>query len=183
MALDSGSRIADAHSSRTPMIDDFTLTMLACRLFTPRLISVTKSAVVRRCLSSSSDDDVSAARSWLNNHGVESIPLQSIGSVSFSRSSGPGGQHVNTTSSKATLRVPLDALLQHVPTALHSEIKRSRYVAAKSKDLIVQSDSSRKQSDNAQSCYKRLYKSIAEAGQQVVPNETSTEQLQHVKNL
>lgn len=157
--------------------------MLSFRLSAPRLISVTNFAVVQRALSSSSDNDVSAARSWLNNHGVENIPLQTIGIVSFSRSSGPGGQHVNTTSSKATLRIPLDALLQHIPSALHNEIKRSRYVAAKSKDLIVQSDSSRKQSDNAQSCYKRLYKSILEAGQQVVPNETSAEQMKHVKNL
>lgn len=79
--------------------------------------------------------------------------------------------------------MPLDALLQHVPSLLHGEIKRCRYVAAKSNAMIVQADDSRKQSDNAHSCYKRLYEAIVDAGHHAVPNETSAEQLQHVKNL
>tara|TARA_R110002003_G_scaffold68_26_gene6255 strand:+ start:4258 stop:4563 length:306 start_codon:yes stop_codon:yes gene_type:complete len=81
------------------------------------------------------------------------------------------------------LRVPLDALLRHVPTALHGEIKRSRYVTATSNAMIVQADDSRKQSDNARSCYRRLYDAIVQAGYHAVPNETSAEQSQHVKNL
>ena len=85
--------------------------------------------------------------------------------------------------SKATLRVPLGALLNHIPTALHAEISRSRYVAAKSNDIIVQADDSRKQNDNAHACYKRLYDAIVEAGHNAVPNETSAEQMRHVKNL
>jgi peptidyl-tRNA hydrolase ICT1 len=85
--------------------------------------------------------------------------------------------------SKATLRVPLGALLNHVPTALHTELSRSRYVAAKSNDIIVQADDSRKQNDNALACYKRLYDAIVEAGRNAVPNETSAEQQRHVKNL
>jgi peptidyl-tRNA hydrolase ICT1 len=79
--------------------------------------------------------------------------------------------------------VPLDALLHHVPTALHGEIKRSRYVAAKANAMIVQADDSRKQSDNAHSCYQRLFAAIVEAGHHAVPNETSAEQSQRVKNL
>jgi predicted ATPase len=89
-------------------------------------------------------------------------------------------QRVN---SKATLKVPLDALLDHVPAALHGEIRRSRYVAARSNTIIVQADDSRKQSDNAHSCYKRLYEAIAEAGRHAVPAETSAEQMQRVKDL
>lgn len=79
--------------------------------------------------------------------------------------------------------MPLNALLNHVPLALHEEISRSRYVAARSNDIIVQADDSRKQNDNAHSCYKRLYDAIVEAGRNVVPNETSAEQMRHVKNL
>jgi peptidyl-tRNA hydrolase ICT1 len=79
--------------------------------------------------------------------------------------------------------VPLDALLHHVPTALHGEIQRSRYVAAKAKALIVQADDSRKQSDNAHSCYQRLFAAVVEAGQRAVPKETSAEQSQRVKTL
>ncbi|KAL5121053.1 hypothetical protein ACEQ8H_000902 [Pleosporales sp. CAS-2024a] len=158
--------------------------MLRCRL---RMLG--PSAVVQRCRSSSAragtagDDDVRTARAWLAGLHAETIPLKSIGELSFSRSSGPGGQNVNKVNSKATLKVPLDALLTHVPTALHGEIKRSRYVAARSSTVILQADDSRKQSDNALRCYQRLFDAIVEAGRRAVPNETSTEQAQHVKQL
>jgi len=79
--------------------------------------------------------------------------------------------------------VPLDTLLRHVPVALHSDIRRSRHVATKSNTIVVQADDSRKQSDNAQSCYRRLYQAIAEAAQRAVPSETSAEQAQRVKLL
>lgn len=89
-------------------------------------------------------------------------------------------QRVN---SKATLRVPLDALLQHVPTAIHGELSRSRYVAEKSNTIVVQADDSRKQNDNAHNCYRRLYEAIVQAGHQAIPSETSTEQVKRVKDL
>ncbi|KAF1844069.1 uncharacterized protein K460DRAFT_368942 [Cucurbitaria berberidis CBS 394.84] len=133
--------------------------------------------------SSANDDELQAARTWLAKLHAEAIPLKSIGELSFSRSSGPGGQNVNKVNSKATLRVPLDALLHHVPTALHGHIKRCRYAAAKSNTLLVQADDSRKQSDNAHSCYKRLYEAIVEAGHNAVPAQTSAEQVQRVKDL
>ncbi|UPX19211.1 Aminoacyl-tRNA hydrolase [Ascochyta rabiei] len=133
--------------------------------------------------SAVTDEELQKARAWLAALHADVIPLKTIGELSFSRSSGPGGQNVNKVNSKATLRVPLGALLNHVPTALHEEIGRSRYVAAKSNDIIVQADDSRKQNDNAHSCYKRLYDAIVEAGHVAVPKETSAEQMRHVKNL
>jgi peptidyl-tRNA hydrolase ICT1 len=171
------------------------------------LISIIKISptAVRRAYSSASarsatDDELQVARTWLAKLHAEAIPLKSIGELSFSRSSGPGGQNVNKydtlifltpryanltqrVNSKATLKMPLDALLQHVPAAIHGEIKRSRYVAARSNTIIVQADDSRRQSDNAHSCYKRVYEAIAEAGRHAVPTETSAEQMQHVKDL
>lgn len=84
---------------------DFTLTnMLRGRTFlVPSHIAITRCAplVLRRTLASSrdtgaaSDDDLRAARSWLQGLHAEAIPLKSIGELSFSRSSGPGGQNVN----------------------------------------------------------------------------------------
>ncbi|KAF1929108.1 peptidyl-tRNA hydrolase domain-containing protein [Didymella exigua CBS 183.55] len=129
------------------------------------------------------EEELQKARAWLAALHAEGIPLKTIGALSFSRSSGPGGQNVNKVNSKATLRVPLGALLNHVPTALHAELSRSRYVAAKSSDIIIQADDSRKQNDNAHACYKRLYDAIVEAGRNAVPNETSAEQQRHVKHL
>lgn len=85
--------------------------------------------------------------------------------------------------SKATLKVPLAALLQHVPRALHHELRASRYVADRSSAFIIQADDSRKQNDNAHSCYKRLYEAIVEAGHAAIPGETSAEQAKRVKDL
>ena len=85
--------------------------------------------------------------------------------------------------SKATLKVPLDALLKHIPRALHNEIRASRYVAERSEALIIQADDSRKQNDNAHSCYARLHQMITAAGQDAIPGETSAEQAKRVKNL
>ncbi|KAH9879817.1 hypothetical protein J1614_001841 [Plenodomus biglobosus] len=159
-----------------------------CRTALQALVLITRTTpAVQRCLvstrSSASDEELTAARTWLAKLHAGSIPLQSIGELSFSRSSGPGGQNVNKVNSKATLKVPLDALLQHVPIAIHSELKRSRYVAVRSNSMIVQADDSRKQSDNAHSCYKRLYEAVVEAGKHAVPTETSAEQVQRVKDL
>jgi peptidyl-tRNA hydrolase ICT1 len=167
----------------------------------PPLPAVRPSLPFQRYGSSATGDEVQAARAWLAELHAETIPLKSIGELSFSRSSGPGGQNVNKydtpqhtltrrytecatrVNSKATLKVPLDALLHHVPAALHGHVRRSRYVAAKSHTIIVQADDSRKQSDNAQSCYRRLYEAIAQAGQDAVPAETSAAQVQRVKHL
>lgn len=85
--------------------------------------------------------------------------------------------------SKATLKVPLDALLPHLPRVLHREIRTSRYVAERSNALIIQADDSRKQSDNANSCYRRLHEAIVDAARNAIPGETSAEQAQRVKDL
>ncbi|KAF2175589.1 hypothetical protein K469DRAFT_683850 [Zopfia rhizophila CBS 207.26] len=129
-----------------------------------------------------SEDDVRAARNWLEKLDAETIP-KNLYELTFSRSSGPGGQNVNKVNSKATLKVPLDAFLKHIPNALHSEIQMSRYVAPRSNSIIIQADDSRKQNDNALSCYTRLHQVIVEAGRNALPGETSAEQAQHVKNL
>lgn len=85
--------------------------------------------------------------------------------------------------SKVTLRVPLEDLLPRIPTLFHDAIRNSRYYASKSNSLLIQADDSRKQADNEQSCFAKLYEEIVRAGSQTLPGETSREQRQHVKNL
>lgn len=54
--------------------------------------------IVDRCLSSPAithdDEDHREARTWLARFNVNTIP-KNIGEITFSRSSGPGGQNVN----------------------------------------------------------------------------------------
>jgi peptidyl-tRNA hydrolase ICT1 len=90
---------------------------------------------------------------------------------------------LHRTSSKATLRVPTAPLLERIPKLLHPSILASRYYAAKSSDLVIQADDSRKQSENMESCFKKLYEIIIRAGEDAVPGETSVEQSQRVAKL
>ncbi|KAF2870985.1 hypothetical protein BDV95DRAFT_607273 [Massariosphaeria phaeospora] len=147
-----------------------------------QVVSQVRQSGSGRANLSVTEEELQVARKWLEALHAETIP-KTVGELSFSRSSGPGGQNVNKVNSKATLKVPLDALLQHVPSALHGDIRSSRHVAARLNALIIQADDSRKQGDNAQSCYKRLYEAIVEAGRHAIPGETSAEQAQRVKKL
>jgi len=45
--------------------------------------------------SSVSEEELQRARVWLAALHADVIPLKTIGELSFSRSSGPGGQNVN----------------------------------------------------------------------------------------
>ncbi|KAF2144551.1 uncharacterized protein K452DRAFT_266480 [Aplosporella prunicola CBS 121167] len=136
----------------------------------------------RRQAGIAADEDVAAARKWLTGLTPETIP-RSICDISFSRSSGPGGQNVNKVSSKATLRLPMDSLLPLLPNLFHQEMRASRYYASNSNSLVIQADDSRKQNDNVHSCFVKLHQLIAEAGRRLVPGETSDEQKERVRNL
>ncbi|KAK4611994.1 hypothetical protein CLAFUW4_12665 [Fulvia fulva] len=89
----------------------------------------------------------------------------------------------SVVSSKATLRIPTTSLLNILPKVLHSSILTSRYHAAKSNDLVIQSDDSRKQNDNVTGCFRKLHELIVQAGRDAVPGETSVEQTKRVEQL
>ena len=86
-------------------------------------------------------------------------------------------------SSKATLRIPTSSLLPLLPALLRPHILSSRYHAAKSNDLVIQADDSRKQTDNVNSCFRRLHDLILESGRAAVPGETSVETAKRVEQL
>ncbi|EER23220.1 hypothetical protein CPC735_045900 [Coccidioides posadasii C735 delta SOWgp] len=127
-------------------------------------------------------EDLQTARSWLSRLSSQTIP-RSICEISFSRSSGPGGQNVNKVNSKVTLRVPLGLLFPLVPSVLHHEIRSSRYLAGRTDSLVIQSDETRKQSQNLELCFEKLRDVLAEAGKAAIPGETSAEQRKRVKEL
>lgn len=87
---------------------------------------------------------------------------------------------VNT---KATLRVPFNSLLPLVPPVLHSQLRSSRYAAERTDSLVIQSDDSRKQSANVESCFEKLRLLLASAGKDAIRGETSEEQKEKVKKL
>lgn len=77
----------------------------------------------------------------------------------------------------------MPSLLARVPKLMHGPIQNSRYHAAKSSDIVIQADDSRKQGDNVNSCFRKLHELIVQAGRETVPNETTPEQSKRVENL
>ncbi|KAB8071908.1 hypothetical protein BDV29DRAFT_11201 [Aspergillus leporis] len=129
-----------------------------------------------------SDEDLATARKWITGLNSKTIP-RDICEVSFSRSGGPGGQNVNKVNSKATLRVPLQSLLPLVPRVLHHPLRSSRYFAERSQSLVIQSEESRKQAANVESCYEKLLQLLESTATDVIPGETSQEQRDRVHIL
>lgn len=86
-------------------------------------------------------------------------------------------------STKAQLRVPLDKLLPLLPPALHIGVRGSRYYAQNTNSLLLQSDESRKQSDNQDTCYRKLNDMLIGVYKATIPGETSNEQKEKVQKL
>ncbi|KAI7867442.1 hypothetical protein BDF14DRAFT_1803992 [Spinellus fusiger] len=96
-------------------------------------------------------------------------------SLSFSRSSGPGGQNVNKVSTKVTLRlstVNAPWLPGHV---------KEKLAMTKIGDLIITSDRTRSQAKNIDDCYSKLLQQLRQAAQ--VPKEPDASTLARVKTL
>ena len=76
---------------------------------------------------------------------------------SFSRSGGPGGQHVNKTSTRAELRVAVRAIGGMPPDAIDRLRERAGHLLLQSRDEIrVVSDEHRSQRRNREACLERL---------------------------
>ncbi len=146
------------------------------------------------------ENDMTEAREWLANFNSNTIP-KNICDISFSRSSGPGGQNVNKlvellqayatlshakicrVNSKATLRLPVNLLQPLLPGLFHQPLVLSRYYAGKSNSLVIQADGNRKQGDNVLQCFEKLHGIILAIGKSVVRGETSLNQKERVKSL
>lgn len=81
------------------------------------------------------------------------------------------------------MKIPLASLLPLVPRLLHPQLRASRYVSDRSEALVIQSDESRKQSSNVDSCFEKLYRLLESTAKEVIPGETSQEQKDRVHKL
>jgi ribosome-associated protein len=86
---------------------------------------------------------------------------------SFARSGGPGGQHVNTASSKATLSVVTDLVIGR-PAAI------ARLRAALGDEVRVTSQGSRSQWQNRRQCLERLIVMLDTAARPPTPARRPT---------
>ncbi|KAK1925201.1 hypothetical protein DB88DRAFT_488233 [Papiliotrema laurentii] len=123
------------------------------------------------------------ARSWVVDFGPDDIPKKSY-ETSYARSSGPGGQHVNTTSSKAVVRLPLSpALGTWLPRYIMGEVQKSPYYLPNPPALLVSSQTSRSAPENLQAALRLLHQTLKDAAERPIIGETSAEQKQRVEEL
>jgi peptidyl-tRNA hydrolase ICT1 len=122
-----------------------------------------------------SEEEYAAIRKWIATFSPSTIP-RSIAIVTFSRSSGAGGQHVNRTSSKATLTIPVSSLAKHLPPLVTEQLRdKSRYYAKNSDTLVISGQESRVAAKNEEDCWEKLSEHVQETAQKAVPGETSKE--------
>ncbi|KAJ5918694.1 hypothetical protein N7454_009838 [Penicillium verhagenii] len=168
----------------------------------PRVIRLwVRTPWLRRFASTkgSSDQDFELARKWLKTLDSQTVPRQ-VGELSFSRSSGPGGQNVNKSVHIGA--IPTFLTLQIISAGLivgaeflsqrsclwcrvysTPKLQASRFAAERSQALVFHSDESRKQASNVDSCFDKLHQLLESSAKAVIPGETSPEQKDRVHNL
>lgn len=163
-----------------------------------------------RCLSTTSslsatkDDaerdaaqlEMQERRRWLSN--FQELSLRRSGfQVSFSRSSGPGGQNVNKLNTKANVRLDLSQAASHAPDALDAShprkwlnrdlvsriAKQSPYYVASDHSLLITSMRHRTQEANVQDALEKMHAHLLELAQDGLVGETSQQQRDRVRRL
>ncbi|KAF9223325.1 hypothetical protein BS17DRAFT_781696 [Gyrodon lividus] len=121
------------------------------------------------------------ARSWLSSfRAVATIPKH-LAELSFSRSSGPGGQNVNKLSTKVTARCRVDA--PWIPLWVRESLTRSPYYVKSSHTLLMTSSASRSQASNVDDALSKLHALVAESAAKLISNSPTVEQRQRVASF
>ncbi|KAF9478861.1 hypothetical protein BDN70DRAFT_722835 [Pholiota conissans] len=129
-----------------------------------------------------SEHDNALASTWAKafeaTHGK--IPRDLV-ELSFSRSSGPGGQNVNKVNTKATLRCSLNQ--SWIPRwAVPILVKDSHYVAS-THSILVASTAHRSQAHNIEECLSKLHALVLAAASKPIKHGPSEQQKKKVEGL
>ncbi|XP_071429713.1 large ribosomal subunit protein mL62 [Pithys albifrons albifrons] len=112
------------------------------------------------------------------------IPMARL-TVSYSRSSGPGGQNVNKVNSKAEVRFHLESA-DWIPEATRQKMAQMhRNKINRAGELIVTSDESRYQMRNLAICLEKIRTMVTEATEKpkVVSKETTQKLIERVEKM
>ncbi|CUA72641.1 hypothetical protein RSOLAG22IIIB_04959 [Rhizoctonia solani] len=125
------------------------------------------------------EDTKDLARSWVKQF-IErgGVPKREF-EIGYSRSSGPGGQHVNKTSTKATVRLPMNC--RWVPDWAKSELrKHSTFYVVRNDSLQVSSDAHRSQSQNLAECLRKINSQIETVSSNAIPKPPDAEKMKRI---
>ncbi|NWU91258.1 ICT1 hydrolase, partial [Upupa epops] len=112
------------------------------------------------------------------------IPMDRL-TVSYSRSSGPGGQNVNKVNTKAEVRFHL-ASADWIPEATRQKMAlMNRNKINRAGELIVNSEESRYQMRNLSICLEKIRTMVAKATEtpKVVSKETAQKLIERVEKM
>ncbi|KAL7938820.1 hypothetical protein V8C35DRAFT_276049 [Trichoderma chlorosporum] len=117
-------------------------------------------------------DALAEARLWYNSFDASQLPK---GTTTYARSSGPGGQHVNKTETKAITAYPVKDLLAVLPKHLHYVVRYSKYYTAGNDSLTFSAQTHRSKSANLEENKRKLIDEIMSIYREMTPAETSSE--------
>ncbi|SCV74408.1 BQ2448_6840 [Microbotryum intermedium] len=130
--------------------------------------------------------EMKQARQWIarfSSAPLSAFPKDSL-QITFSRSSGPGGQNVNKLSTKAHLRLCLSPPPHWLPLYLLPTLYSSpHYVASSPCGLLLSSSNTRSQAQNVEQGIARMKDVILEAAAVGLKGETSEVQKEKVRSL
>ncbi|KAF4450116.1 hypothetical protein F53441_6715 [Fusarium austroafricanum] len=112
------------------------------------------------------------ARSWFESFHSSQLPK---GNTTYARSSGPGGQHVNKTETKAITAYSVGQLFAVLPKSLHPSIRKSKYYTSTNDSLTFQAQDSRSRDANAEDNRRKLVEEVTRIYKDATPAETSAD--------
>ncbi|KAI0533102.1 peptidyl-tRNA hydrolase domain-containing protein [Xylaria digitata] len=119
-------------------------------------------------------DDLDEAQKWHVSFSEKSLPK---GQTSYSRSSGPGGQHVNKTESKAISVWPVSELSKGLPKLMRSALRSSRYYSMRNDSITIQAQTQRSRTANTDENRQKLAEELHRIFCEQVPTATSEKKI------